>query len=109
MTTALTIGQLAKRAGVNVETIRYCERRELLAEPPRTTSGYRQYSEAAVRRIRFVKRAQELGFTLEEIAELLELRVDRDTSCDAVEQRAERAVGRIDGKVRELSRVPSTG
>lgn len=71
----LTIGQLAKNAGVNIETIRYYERRGLIPEPPRRESGYRQYSPEFVTRIQFIKRAQELGFSLNEIAELLALRV----------------------------------
>jgi MerR family copper efflux transcriptional regulator len=67
----LTIGQLAERAGVHVETVRYYERRRLLREPPRTTSGYRQYSASDLWRLRFIARAKQLGFTLAEIAELL--------------------------------------
>ncbi len=103
----LTIGQLARRAGVNVETLRYYERRDLLPDPPRTSSGYRQYTPDAVRRIGFIKRAQQLGFTLHEIGELLALRVDPDANCDAVEERAEHAIERIDAKVAELARMRS--
>lgn len=101
----LTIGQLAEQAGVNVETIRYYERRALLAEPPRTPGGYRQYDPAAVRRIAFIRHAQELGFTLDEIAELLELRLDHVDHCEAVERRAHKAVARIDRKMAELARM----
>jgi len=68
-----TIGQLAKAADVNVETVRYYERRGLIAQPPKPTEGYRTYSRAALARILFIKRAQELGFTLEEIANFLKL------------------------------------
>jgi MerR family transcriptional regulator, copper efflux regulator len=64
---SLTTGKLARRAGVGTETIRYYERRRLLPRPPCTTSGYRQYGVEAVGRIRFIKRAQELGFSLTEI------------------------------------------
>ena len=103
----LTIGQLARRAGVNVETLRYYERRDLLPDPPRTSSGYRQYAPDAVRRIGFIKRAQQLGFTLGEIGELLAMRVDPDANCDAVEEQAEHAIARIDGKVAELQRMRS--
>jgi MerR family transcriptional regulator, copper efflux regulator len=71
----LTIGQVAKEAGVGVETLRYYEREGLVKEPPRRDSGYRQYPEDVVKRIHFIKRAQELGFSLKEIAELLALRV----------------------------------
>lgn len=102
---ALTIGRLAEGAGVNVETIRYYERRGLLPEPHRTESGYRQYSPDAVRRIRFIKRAQALGFTLDEIAELLRLRVAPGTNCNAVEARAKQAIARINAKVVELERM----
>jgi Hg(II)-responsive transcriptional regulator len=105
--TPLTIGRLARRAGVNVETVRYYERRGLLPEPPRTEAGYRQYGPQALRRIRFIKRAQALGFTLEEIGDLLELRVAPISNCDAVEHRAKRAIARIDSKVAELDRMRS--
>ena len=64
----LTIGQLAKRAKVNLETIRYYERRGLIPEPPRSESGYRMYSRDAVARTEFIKRAQALGFSLREIS-----------------------------------------
>lgn len=101
----LTIGRLARRAGVNVETIRYYERRGLLPEPPRTGSGYRQYQPQAVRRIGFIKRAQALGFTLEEIGELLALRVHPGSNCDAVERQAERTMARIETKIGELERM----
>ena len=67
----LTIGQVARQAEVGVETVRFYERKGLLAEPPRKASGYRQYDDAAVNRIRFIKRAKELGFTLTEIKELM--------------------------------------
>src|SRR6266700_6790319 len=82
----LSIGQVARKAGVGVETVRFYEREGLLEEPPRRTSGYRQYSEEVVKRIGFIKRAQKLGFSLKEITELLLLRVDAQTSCDEVKQ-----------------------
>lgn len=72
---ALTIGQLARHAGVGVETIRFYEREGLLAEPERRPSGYRQYPAEVVRRVRFIRHAKELGFTLREIQGLLELSV----------------------------------
>ncbi len=99
------IGELAKRADVNVETIRYYERRGLLAPPPRSASGYRQYDELDVGRITFIKRAQSLGFTLAEITDLLRLRVDPDGSCGDVEDRARQTLARIEGKVEELARM----
>ncbi len=102
---SLTIAQVARAADVNVETIRYYEREGLLPEPPRTPAGYRQYSHDAVRRVRFMKRAQSLGFTLAEIAVLLGLRVKRGTACRQAVTDAETAIRRIDGKIRELRRM----
>src|SRR5919198_614719 len=74
-------GEVARAGGVNLETIRYYERRGLLPKPPRTTSGYRTFGADAVRRLRFIKNAQDLGFSLREIKELLALRLDARTSC----------------------------
>ncbi len=101
----LTIGQLAKQAQVNVETIRYYERRGLLPEPPRRWSGYREYSQADVAHIRSIKRAKELGFSLSEISELLSLRVDPDTTCDDVQQRTEIKIADIEAKIQTLERM----
>jgi len=101
----LTIGQLAKKAQVNVETVRYYERRGLLPEPPRKESGYRQYSENDVSRLLFIKRAQTLGFTLKEILELLNLRVDPDTTCGDVKRRAEAKIGDIEQKILALQKM----
>ena len=101
----LTIGQLAKKAGVNVETIRYYERRRLIPEPPRRESGYRQYTADFVVRIQFIKRAQELGFSLNEISELLALRIDSETSCSEVRKHAEAKIANIEGKIQSLQSV----
>ena len=98
----LTIGELAKRGGVNLETIRYYERRGLLPKPPRLESGYRAYAPEVVRHVRFIKSAQELGFSLNEIAELLALRVDPSSTCADVRARAEAKIADIDGKIRAL-------
>ncbi|MCH7574416.1 MAG: MerR family transcriptional regulator [Candidatus Marinimicrobia bacterium] len=103
--TSLTTGQLAKRANVNVETIRYYERRGIIPEPPRRESGYRQYPDDAVARIQFVKRAQELGFTLKEIQELLNLRVDPETPCAVVKNRTDLKIMDIEEKLRSLKRI----
>lgn len=100
----LTTGQLARNAGVNVETVRYYERRGLVPEPPRTEGGYRQYSRDAVARIRFIKRAQGLGFTLEEIGGLLEMRADPAGNCQEVRQRARRRQAVIDSEISDLRR-----
>jgi Hg(II)-responsive transcriptional regulator len=102
---ALTIGQVAKAAHVNVETIRYYEREGLIPSPPRTSAGYRQYTEDAIRRVRFMKRAQRLGFTLEEVGILLRLRVRRGSACHDVVAEATKAMERIDGKIDELHRM----
>jgi len=101
----ITRGKLARRAGVNIETIRYYEQRGLIPEPPRTTSGYRQYTEDYVERIRFIKRAQELGFTLSEIKELLSLRVDPETDRGEVKQRAATKIVDIEKKISDLERM----
>jgi MerR family copper efflux transcriptional regulator len=101
----LTIGQVAHHAGVGVETIRFYEREGLLEEPPRRASGYRQYPEHVVKRIHFIKRAQQLGFSLKEITELLMLRVDGHTSCEEVKQHAEAKIADVERKLLELQRM----
>jgi Hg(II)-responsive transcriptional regulator len=101
----LSIGQVAQRAGVGVETVRYYEREGLLEEPPRRASGYRQYSEEVVKRLHFIKRAQKLGFTLKEITELLLLRVDAQHACDEVRERTEAKIAEVEQKVIELQRM----
>lgn len=98
----LRTSDVAKQAEVNLETIRFYERRGLLPKPPRTASGYRTFSPEMVRRVRFIKRAQELGFSLKEIKELLALRVDPATTCADVRQQAEAKVNDIDEKIRTL-------
>jgi Hg(II)-responsive transcriptional regulator len=98
----LTIGQLAKRADVNIETVRYYERRGLMPEPPRKESGYRQYSDEMLRRIRFIKHAKELGFSLKEIHELLTLKLDARTSCSEVKKKSETKIADIDAKIKTL-------
>lgn len=101
----LTIGQLAKRAGVNLETIRYYERRGLLPEPPRRESGYRAYPLESMARIRFIKSAQALGFTLEEINHLLSLRVNAETSCEQVRIQAEQKLVEVTQKIQALQEL----
>ena len=101
----LTIGQLAGRAEVGVETVRFYERKGLLEEPERRSSGYRQYDERGVDRLRFIRRAKELGFTLNEIKELLSLRLDPTTTCADVKSRAEEKIDDIQDKIRTLQRM----
>ena len=99
---ALMIGSLASQADVNVQTVRYYERRGLMPAPPRTDSGYRQYPPDSVARVRFIKRAQLLGFSLKEIAELLDLRVHPRRSCSEMRRKAEVKRAEIDRKIRAL-------
>lgn len=101
----LTIGQIARQAGIGVETVRFYERRGLLAGPARTASGYRQYTADAVVRIRFIRRAKELGFTLKEIGELLALRLDVNTSCAEVKGRANAKIADVEAKIEDLQRM----
>lgn len=101
----LTIGRVASAAGVGIDTIRYYEREGLLPEPERRLSGYRDYMPDAVTRLRFIRRAKELGFTLEEIRELLALSADRERGVRGVKQRAEARLTEIERRIRELKRV----
>jgi Hg(II)-responsive transcriptional regulator len=101
----LTIGAVAKGAGVGVETLRYYERRGLLSKAGRTQAGYRQFPDSEVRRVKFIRRAQGLGFTLEEIGELLELRVDGGRRCVGVERAARSARERVHERLLELRRM----
>jgi len=104
----LSISEVARQAGVGVETIRFYERKGLIKEPPRRASGYRQFSLDAVKRIRFIKRAQELGFSLSEIADLLSLRAVPYSSCKDVKRRAEAKLADIERKLQDLQRMRKT-
>jgi MerR family mercuric resistance operon transcriptional regulator len=97
-----TIGEVAKQAQVHIETLRYYERTGLIARPPRNESNYRLYPVEAVRRVQFIKRAQELGFSLKEIMELLALRTTPETSCADIRTRALDKVTAIEEKIRAL-------
>ena len=98
----ITIGQLAEQSGVGVETIRFYERKKLIAQPKRPRSGFRHYDEDAARRIRFIRQAQELGFTLAEVKQLLELRLDPRTSCADVKSEAQTKIADIDERINSL-------
>ena len=102
---SFTIGQLAKRAGVGIETVRFYEREGLIPEPPRRPSGYRDYPSDTVTRIVFIRRAKELGFSLKEINELLDFRVRPRRSCASVQRSAEAKIADIDGKIANLQRM----
>lgn len=102
---SLTIGGLARRAGVGVETVRFYERRGLVRRPARPRAGYRAYPEEAVGRIRFIRNAQALGFTLQEVKELLALRVTAGTSCAAVRSRAAAKRADVKRRLADLERI----
>ncbi|MDP2644937.1 MAG: heavy metal-responsive transcriptional regulator [Desulfobacterales bacterium] len=101
----MTISQLAKKAKVNRETIRYYERRGLVPEPPRNKSGYREYSLEEVRRTEFIKRCQALGFSLKEIMELLSLRVEPGTTCPDVKARVEIKIADVEKRIEALKNI----
>src|SRR5688500_14392362 len=101
----LTIGQLARTAGVNVETVRYYERRGLMPIPARRESGYRLYSADDLERMQFIRRAKDLGFTLREIEDLLMIRADPQCTCSDVHERAMRKIEDIDARIEDLGRI----
>jgi Hg(II)-responsive transcriptional regulator len=97
--------QLADQIGVNPQTLRYYERRGLLAPPRRSTSGYRDYPDSAVRLVRFVKRVQRLGFTLEDASRLLQLAVGGPRACERARSMATAQVADIDQRIEDLTRM----
>lgn len=104
----LTTGEVAECAGVNVQTVRYYERRGLIPEPPRSSGGFRQYRPEHAARIRFIKRAQELGFTLEEAHELLDLRATPDADRADVRAVAQEKRDEVQQKIDDLRRIQAT-
>lgn len=105
---SLRTSDVARRAGVNIETLRFYERNGILPEPPRRASGYREYPPEAVRRVRFVKRAQELGFSLREIKDLLDLTTVPRAKAGKVRHMAEAKIVEIDHKIRDLQAMKAT-
>jgi MerR family mercuric resistance operon transcriptional regulator len=103
----LKTGQVAEQANVNIETIRYYEKHGLIDHAPRTESGYRQFSVETVERIRFIKRAQELGFTLAEIKKLLSVSNNVENDCDDIKQFAVRKIDEIEQKIIDLTKIKS--
>lgn len=101
----LTTGQVAMRAGIGIETVRFYEREGLLEAPERRPSGYRQFDEGIVARLLFIRRAKELGFTLNEIKELLSLKLDPSTTCADVKKRTQAKIADIDAKLDSLRRM----
>ena len=102
------IGEVARRADVNKETVRYYEKRELIPEPDRRRSGYRIFTQRHIDQIKFIKRSQELGFTLSEIKELLELRMDEDTTCSEIKSEAQEKYQDVVEKIEDLQRIKET-
>jgi DNA-binding transcriptional MerR regulator len=101
----LTIGQLARQARVNRETVRYYERRRLLQRPSRSVNGYRVFSDEALRRLRFIRHAKMLGFSLEEISDLLALRINSLDTCERVRQRTQAKIAGIEQKIESLQQM----
>lgn len=105
---SLTIGQVARHAGVGVETIRYYEREGLLPPPPRSASGYRHYPADSVRRLAFIRHAKALGFSLADIRELLALRAEPGASSEPVRQLAQTKLTEIRDKIAALEKMQQT-
>jgi MerR family mercuric resistance operon transcriptional regulator len=101
----LSISELARQANVNIETIRYYERRGLISEPPRNKSGHRQYSHEVVKCTDFIKKCQTLGFSLKEIEEILELRITPKSTCADMKSRVTEKLISVDQKINELARI----
>ena len=102
---SLTIGKVAKESGVGIETVRFYEREGLLEQPARKLSGYRQYDPEAIARLRFIKQAQRLGFTLREVKELLALKLDPTATRKQVKAQAVAKVADIDQRIADLKRM----
>jgi MerR family mercuric resistance operon transcriptional regulator len=101
----MTISQLARKSSVNLETIRYYERRGLIPKPPRNVSGYRQYSQEDIARTKFIKRAQMLGFSLREILEILSLRMEPGKTCGDMKARVEAKIEDVEQKIADLRQM----
>ncbi len=104
----LTIGKLAKAANVTVETIRFYERKSLLSQPETQERGFRVYPNSYIDRIFFIKRSQELGFTLKEIKEILDLQTNAQSTCGDVLKRAEVKIKEIDEKLQDLNAMKAS-
>lgn len=100
-----SIGEVAKQTGVTVEAVRFYEKQGLITEPQRSSAGYRQYPSETVKRVRFIQRAKEVGFTLKDIAELLSLRQEPGTSCADIKRRATQKIAEVEQKMRDLERI----
>jgi DNA-binding transcriptional MerR regulator len=103
----ITIGKLAEMSGVGVETVRFYQRKELLREPP-ASGGFRTYNEDDAQRILFIKRAQDLGFTLSEVKELLELNTKPRVTCGTVKIKTQAKITEIEEKIADLQRMKAS-
>ncbi len=100
-----SVGQIAKKVDLNVETLRYYEKIRLMPKPKRKESRYRFYTEDDLTRLLFIKRAKELGFTLKEIGELLSIKIDSEAKCGDVKHLAENKISDIDGRIADLKKI----
>ena len=100
-----TIGSVAKQAGVGVETVRFYERQGLIKQPPAPPTGFRSYPDDIVDRVRFIRHAKDLGFTLAEIGDLLTLRADPQINCETVRRRAQSKLADVDAKMHALRKI----
>ena len=98
----ITRGQLAKKCDVNIEALRYYEKRKLIDPPKRSETGYRLYTEDDITRIRFIKNAQKLGFSLNEILELLKLRIYKNKSCEEAKKKSQAKLEDVESKIKTL-------
>jgi Cu(I)-responsive transcriptional regulator len=103
----MTIGDLAKVTGVKIVTIRYYEQAGLLPVPPRTEGNYRTYKPEHLRRLRFIRRLRDLGFTLEQVRDLLRLASDKKQSCDEVDRMTSEHLVTVEAKIRDLQKLAS--
>lgn len=103
--TLLNIGEVAKQTGITVETVRFYEKQGLIAAPPRSVSGYRQYPPETVKRVQFIQNAKAVGFTLKDIAELLALHRKPGTSCSDIKLRATQKIEEVEQKIHELQNI----
>lgn len=106
--TTFGIGELAKRAGVNIQTVRFYEREGVLKALARRDSGYRVYNEASLKKLRFIRHAKELGFSLKEINELLNLRIKSVPRCERVRGKAQSKLNEIQEKIMHLRQLEKT-
>ena len=101
----LTSGKVASLSSVNKETLRFYERKGLIDEPDRNESGYRLYNHETVKRIKFIKNAQNMGFTLKEINELLSLKAETNFQCRDIREKAERKIKQVNNKIHDLIKI----